>query len=232
MNEVRFAQLGREEICMAVTFGSRFPWGLDIICPEPGGFVVTRLLDERMGLLALDLVDLDGDGFDEVISSKFAAGYQGASTPPLYWYTIYSFRDGLPHDESKEFRDFYRVEVEYRANNLERMIMPPMGCDSKESRNLEAQIIFTRLKYQRKILGEGKAGLQEATGWAESSEANLQDLAVMTLREIDDPASIALIKKLTSSKYQGVCREAVSALAAIERRDVTGQELESKCKAQ
>jgi hypothetical protein len=217
---------------MAATFGDRFPWGLDVICPEPGGFVVTGLLDERMGLLASDLVDLDGDGFDEVISSEFATGYQGVSTPPLYWYTIYSFKNGLPQDVSGQFREFYRVEVEYWAHALERIVMPPVGCDSKESRNIEAQITFLRLKYQRRILGDSKAGLQEAASWAESSEVYLQQLALMTLREINDPASIAVIKKLAASKNQGVCREAVGALSAIEHRDVTGQELESKCKAQ
>jgi hypothetical protein len=232
INEVRFAQLGREEICMAVTFGSRFPWGLDIVCPERGEFVVTGLTDERMGLLAADLIDLDGDGFAEVISSRFAAGYQGASTPPLYWYTIYSFKDGLPHDVSQEFPDFYRVEVDHWADKLERIIMPPVGSDSKESRNIEARIVFTRLKYQRNIHGDRKAGLQEAAGWAESSDPSLQELALMTVREINDPAAVEIVKKLTSSKYQGVCREAVGTLAGIEHREVTGQELESKCKAQ
>ena len=217
---------------MAVTFGSRFPWGLDIVCPERGGFVVTGLTDERMGLLAADLIDLDGDGFAEVISSRFAAGYQGASTPPLYWYTIYSFKDGLPHDVSQEFPDFYRVEVDHWADKLERIIMPPVGSDSKESRNIEARIVFTRLKYQRNIHGDRKAGLQEAAGWAESSDPSLQELALMTVREINDPAAVEIVKKLTSSKYQGVCREAVGTLAGIEHREVTGQELESKCKAQ
>jgi hypothetical protein len=184
-----------------------------------------------MGLLVTDLLDLDGDGFDEVISSQFAAGYQGASTPPLYWYTIYSFKDGLPHDVSRQFRDFYQAQVVNWGYMLERLIMPPLGSDSKESKYVEAQIIFTRLEYNRKIVGESKAGLQEATDWADSPEANLQDLAVITLGEIKDPASIAVLKKLTTSKYQGVCREAVVALAKFEHREVTGQQLESTCKA-
>jgi hypothetical protein len=188
-------------------------------------------MDERMGLLATDLLDLDGDGFDEVISSEFAAGYQGASTPPLYWYTIYSFKDGLPHDVSRQFRGLYEVDVLGWGYKLERLIMPPLGSGSKENNYIEAQIIFTQLKYHRKILGEAKAGLQEATGWAESSEAGLQELAISTLREINDPASIAVLKKLTNSKFQGVCDAAVAAVAAFDHREVTGQELESKCKA-
>jgi len=231
INEVRFAQLGREEICMAVTFGSRFPWGLDIVCPERGGFVVTGLLDERMGLLASDLVDLDGDGFDEVISSEFAAGYQGASTPPLYWYTIYSFKDGLPHDVSPQFRDFYTTEVLGWLDRLERLVLPPLGSGSERNDYLEAQIVFTRLRYQRKILGQHKAGLVEAREWAGSATADMQELAVLTLREINDPASLELLRKLATSKNQGVCRSAVGAIADFEHRDVTGQELESKCKA-
>ncbi len=231
ISQFRFARLGEAEVCLVVTSGERFPWFLDVICPAEHGFTDTGLMDERMGLLATDLLDLDGDGLAEVISSRFAAGYQGAFSPPIYWYTIYSFKDGLPHDVSQQFRDFYYANVLAWGVTLERLIEPPLGSGSKETERLEAQIIFTRLKYQRKILGESKAGLQEASVWAESSDPSLQELALTTAREINDPASFALIKGLTASKYQGVCREAVGALAAIEHREVTGQELESRCKA-
>ena len=232
LDQFRFAPLGEGKVCLAATAGERFPGLLEIICPSKGGFMVTHLMDERMGLLVTDLIDLDGDGFDEVISSEFAAGYQGASTPPIYWYTIYGFQDGLPHDLGRQFRSFYEVNVLRWGAVLERLIMPPLGSDSKENDYIEAQIIFTRLKYQRKILGETKAGLQEATQWAASPEAGVQELAVTTLREIDDPASMSVLKELANSKYQGVCRSAVSALAAFAHREVTGQEVESKCKAQ
>lgn len=231
LSQFRFTRLGKEKICLASTGGERFPWFLDVTCPSPGGFDVTTLQDERMGLLATDLLDLNGDGLDKVISSTFAVGYQGSSTPPLYWYTIYSFEDGLPHDVSWRFVDFYRAEVLDWGDRLERLVMPPLGSGSKENNYIEAQIIFTQLKYHRKILGETKAGLQEATRWAESSDARLQEMAISTLREINDPASISVLKKLTSSKYQGVCREAVTAIAAFDHRDVTGKELESECKA-
>ncbi len=216
---------------MAATFGSRFPWGLDIVCPVQGGFMLTALMDERMDLLVTDLLDLDGDGFDEVISSEFAAGYQGTSTPPLYWYTIYSFKDGLPHDVSRQFRGFYEVNVLGWGYRLERLIMPPLGSGSKRNDYIEAQIIFTQLKYHRKILGETKAGLQEATQWAGSPEAGLQMLAVSTLQEINDPASIAELEKLAKSKNQGTCYAAIGALGILQHREITGQELDSRCKA-
>ena len=64
----RFAPLGPGEFCLVVTAGDRFPWFLNVACPRPNGFDLTELMDQRMGLLATDLVDLDGDGFAEVIS--------------------------------------------------------------------------------------------------------------------------------------------------------------------
>ena len=117
-------------------------------------------------------------------------GYQGTFTPPLYWYSIYSFQDGLPHDTSRQFREFYASEVLSWSRTLERMIVPPLGSGSTQNAYIEAQIVFARLKYRRVILGERKAGLQEAMGWADSSQPDLQQLAVQTLQEIADPDSI------------------------------------------
>jgi hypothetical protein len=231
ISQFRFTRPGEGEICLAVTSGQRFPWFLDVICPFRGGFEDTTLIDERMGPLITDLLDLDGDGFDEVIASEFAAGYQGAGAPPIYWYTIYSFKDGLPHDVSPQFRDFYTTEVLGWLARLEGLVLPPLGSGSERNDYIEAQIVFTRLKYQRKILGQHNAGLVEAQQWADSPNANMQELAVLTLREINDPASIEVLRKLTTSKYQGVCRSAVGTIADFEHREVTGQELESKCKA-
>lgn len=231
ISQFRFAQLGENEFCLAVTAGDRFPWFLSITCPRQDGFENTSLTDQRMGLLATDLLDLDGDGFHEVISSEFAAGYQGASTPPIYWYTIYSFKDGLPHDVSRQFQGFYEVNVLGCGYRIERLIMPPLGSGSRENNYIEAQIIFTRLKYHRKILGETKAGLQEATQWAASLEAGLQMLAVSALQEINDPGSIAELEKLAKSKNQGTCYAAIGALGILQHREITGQELDSKCKA-
>ena len=230
ISRFRFARLGEGEICLAATSGERFPWFLDVICPLRGAFGDTTLTDERMGLLVTDLLDLDGDGFDEVISSEFAAGYQVAGTPAIYWYTIYSFKDGLPHNVSSQFRDFYDTEVLGWLARLERLVLPPLGSGSEQNDYLEAEIVFTRLKYQRKILGQDKAGLVEAQEWARSPAANMQELAVLTLREINDPTSIEVLRKLTTSRNQGVCRSAVGAIAEFEHRDVTGQELESKCR--
>ncbi len=231
LNQFRFALLGPGDVCLVTTGGEKLPWFLGVTCPAPGGFNDTTVMDERMGLLATDLLDLDGDGFDEVISSQFAGGYGGASAPPIYWYTIYSFKDGLPHDVSREFQDFYQAEVVEWGYRIGRLITPMSGGESRETALAEALITFTRLKYQRKILGQGKAGLSEALVWAGSSEADLQNLAVMTLRDINDPSSIAAIEKLAASKYQGVCREAVEALAGFQHREATGRELESRCKS-
>jgi hypothetical protein len=231
LSQFRFALLGPDKVCLATAGGDRFPWFLAITCPAHNGFDDTTLLDERMDLLVTDLLDLDGDGFDEVISSEFAAGYTGDASPPIYWYTIYSFKDGLPHDVSSQFRDFYDTEVLRWLARLERLVLPPLGSGSERNDYLEAQIVFTRLKYERKILGQPEAGLVEAREWADSPNANMQQLAVLTLQEINDPASIEELRKLTTSKYQGVCRSAVGGIAHFEHRNVTGQELESMCKA-
>lgn len=231
ISQFRFSRLGESEICLAVTSGQRYPWFLDVICPLQGAFEDTTLMDERMGPLVTDLLDLDGDGFDEVISSEFAAGYQGAFTPPIYWYTVYNFKDAIPHDVSPQFRDFYTNQVLGWLATLEKLVFPPLGSGSEQNDYIEAQIVFTRLKYERKILGQRKAGLAQAQEWADSPIANIQELAVMTLGEINDPASIEALRKLTASRYQGVCRSALGAIADFEHRHVTGQELESKCRA-
>lgn len=230
ISQFRFARLAKGEVCLAVTTGNRFPWFLDIICRVRGAFDDTSLMDERMGPLAADLLDLKGDGINEVVSSTYAAGYQGAFTPPIYWYTIYHFKDGLPHDVSSQYREFYQTALLDPLAMLERLVMPPLGSGSQKNAYIEAQIEFTRLKYQRKILSETKAGLGEAIAWAETPDSNLQELAVETLREINAPASIAELHRLTDSRYQGVCTSAMDAIAQFEHRQITGKEEYSRCK--
>jgi hypothetical protein len=229
--DFQFVQLEAGMPCLVAGWGGRNTSFNEVICPiQVGGFRISTLPAYAPWPLAWYAVDLNGDGQHEFISAETLNGYIVPGAPPVFWYEVYEFRDGAPHDVSARFRDFFRVALLGPLAELERFVTPPLGCDSKQSAEVRADIEFIQLKYHRRILGEKKAGLEQALLWARSPESDAQMLAVGTLREIDDPGSIQGLKQLTSSRYQGVCRSAVDALAELQHQDITGDQKYSKCK--
>jgi hypothetical protein len=102
LGEFRFAQLGPGEICLVALWGFRLGSELEVVCPATGGgYWDTSLGLESPGPLAWYVVDLDGNGIQEVISSE------ALNLPvPTYWYDIYSFSDGQPENVSRRFPQF------------------------------------------------------------------------------------------------------------------------------
>lgn len=192
-------------------------YALAVISPVKGGFRYCVLTSVAPHFLPSEVTDLNGRGLDEVITRELAGSYRGARTDPIYWYTVYAFHGGKPQDVSAQYPDFYRSVVLPPLVYLQ-SIFDWMRTSIPRSRSQEfspgspeielAEIGFVLLKYQRAILGNKNAGLDDALGWARSSTPDIALLGVRSLSEMTAPEAWTEIDKLRGAPDYAVCMEA------------------------
>jgi hypothetical protein len=96
---------------------------------------------------------------------------------------------------------------------LEGVLNALQSVDPERVRVPLAEIEYVRLKFQRAILGEKNAGLEQALSWVESKDATLQSMGIWSLAEMPSPAAGEELTELASSpNFAG------SAKAALARR--------------
>ena len=214
LGDFRFVLLERGRYyLLAFTGGERFYWYTAVVAPEGQGFRYSDTINNSALPLAMSAVDLDGDGIDELVTSEWPAGYQGALTPPIYWYTVWQFRNGVPHDASVQFPEFYRDFVLGQSAYLEELLGKLQSVDPESTRIPLAEIEYVRLKYQRAILGKKNAGLDQALAWAESKDATLSNMGIWSLADMPAPEAGQELQKLAASP-----NSADVAKAAMARR--------------
>lgn len=188
-----------------------------VISRAGGGFRYATLPSAGPHFLPAELLDLRGDGLDEIVTRNYPAGYAGARAAPVYWYEIYSLDAGKPKNISAQFPAFYRATVLPQIRYLNDLFgwmkhsLPAgeMSGFHPGTPDLElAEIGFVRLKYQHVVLGNGNAGLAEALGWAVSPNPEIAVLGVRSLAEMTAPQAWDAIHKLWNSPNYAVCMQA------------------------
>jgi hypothetical protein len=147
----------------------------------------------------MSAVDLNGDGVDELVTAEWPAGYQGAGTPPIYWYTVWQFRDGVPYDASAQFPEFYQGFVLGQLSHIEKLLSKLQSVDPAAVQVPLAEIEYVRLKFQRTVLSQKNAGIEQALAWAESKNGSLRIMGISSLAEMPAPAAGEKLKELASS---------------------------------
>lgn len=222
IEEFRFARLERGRIALVATVdvsGRGLFYGMLIVWPEGSKFRRTILASAPPHLLASELVDLDGDGLDEIITKEEIGGYRGARTDQIFWYTIWRLQGGKIEDVSSKFPEFYErcvlPELIYFSNTI--AVAGHKGPDATALQ--QAEIEFARLKFTRKILGEPDAGFPQAVGWSRSADAELQELAIRTFEEIPGSQSLRELEELANSSNSSISEAAKNALARLQQRN-------------
>jgi hypothetical protein len=218
LQEFRFAPIERGKIGLMATVdasGRDLFYAVMVVVPEGARFRRTMLPSAPPHFLPAELIDLDGDGVDEVITKEPVGGYQGARTEPIFWYSIFAIHGGLPKDVSARFPEFYNRMVLPGLDYLDRLFALVRERPPNTLRLQRAQVDFVRLKVRRKILGEKRVGLHEAINWAESGDTRLQELAISMFEEIPGQQSLKQLQELARSKDPVVSRRAQIALARL-----------------
>jgi hypothetical protein len=221
VEEFRFASIERGRIGLAATVdasGRDLFYGVWVVLPEGTKFRRTLLASAPPHFLAREVLDLDGDGVEEVIAKEPIGGYQGARTDPIFWYSIFQFRRGLPKDVSSNFPEFYRRAVLPDLGYLLQLLALVGNTDPNAVRFQQAEIQFLQLKFTRKILGEQDAGLQEAVAWTDTGDTRLRELAISAFEEIPGPQSLKRLQELGRSDDPIVSRRALNALARLREK--------------
>lgn len=231
--DFRFARLGTSEVCLVAEWGLRYAAEEEVICPAgPGAYWDTSLSDYAPAPLAWKVPDLNGDGNHVVVSSNRVVGSSTTGPLPVFWYELYSFQDGKPHDVSSAFPEFYRAEVLPRLWQFEGLVnylfaAHPLTSPAEYTRDV---LSFTQLKCERRILGNQKAGLEQGIAWTKSDYTNVQGLGVDTLTDIRDPRSVEALRRLGSStKNVSICAGVVAGLAALAGKSTPEDEI-AKCR--
>jgi hypothetical protein len=222
--EFRFEPLEPGTFCLIATSGVRVGSYMNVVAQISQGFRYTRIDSVSSLPLQMQALDLNGDGVDEVVTAEWPAGYLGATTPPIYWYTVWRFHAGVPEDASAGFPDFYRGFVLGQLRYPEYLLQRLEAQDARITRVPLAEIAYVRLKFQRTILGQANAGLEEALGWARSDDTNLRLMGAWSMGEMTAPAAGEELAKLSSlPAFADVAK------AALARRK---QLMESKAHAE
>jgi hypothetical protein len=220
VEEFRFAPMEGPTVCLAATVdasGRQLYFSVAVVCPEreDSHFRMTLLPSVPPHLLGAELIDLKGDGTFEIITRELAGGYQGTQTLPIYWYSVFRVRNSVPHDESTEYKEFYGMRLLPDVDFLARLAGAVSGSHASAlATEAAAEARFLKVRYQRRIAGEAKAGFEDANEWSSSDDPRVQMLAVETFREIDTPESLAALKKLEKAKDYVVSQAAANAVAA------------------
>ncbi len=200
--EFRFVPLEAGKFYLVALTGARVFWLIAVVFPAAGGFRYTELESDGGIPFAMQAVDLAGDGVDELVTGSWPAGYSGATTPAIYWYTVWQFHDGVPEDASARFPDFYRGFVLGQLWYPESLLRNLQAQDPEGTRIPLAEIQYVRLKFERIVLGHTNAGLDEALAWARS-KGPLETMGVLSLAEMPSPAAGQELNKLAGSRASG-----------------------------
>lgn len=209
----RFVPLERGRLYLVALTGTRFFWSTDVIAPGEHGFRYTELESDGGIPFAMQPADLDGNGVDELVTGIWPTGYAGAGTPSIFWYTVWQFHDGVPEDASARFPEFYRSFVLGQLDYPEALLRRLQEQDPEGTRVPLAEIEYVRFKFQRTILKQTNAGLNEALAWIHSGKSALQVMGIWSLAEMPAPAAGQELTKLATSAVVGDL-----AKAALARR--------------
>ena len=199
LSEFRFAPLERGRFYLVAVSGGRVESFVDVVARDGRGYHYTRIESESPLPLGMSLVDLRGNGVEDLITAKWPAGYMGASTPPIYWYTVWRFRNGVPEDASAQFPAFYQNFALSQVMYLGGILGKLHAADPKGTEVPLAEIEYIHLKYERVILGQKDAGLEAAISWAQSGKVSLEILGMSSLAEIPSEAAREELVKLSQS---------------------------------
>jgi hypothetical protein len=195
----RFARLERAKFYLVASCGGRIESDLDVVGPGERGFHFTEVESNSTLPLPMSIVDLDGDGVDELVTGTWPAGYMGASTPPIYWYTVWKFLNGKIEDASSRFPVFYRTFVLEQPAYVGNLLSRLQAADPKGTLVPLAEIRYIHLRFERTILGKKDAGLDQALVWARSRQVSLQVLGMSSLAEIPSQTAEEELLKLSKA---------------------------------
>jgi hypothetical protein len=212
--EFRFVPLETGKFYLVALTGAGVFWSSAVVLPVGGGFRYTELESDGGIPFAMQAIDLDGDGVDELVTAVWPAGYLGAASPPIYWYTIWRFRNAIPEDASAHYPDFYRRFVVGQLGYLETLLRSLQGQDPEGTRVPLAEVEYVRLKFERIVLGRTNAGLDEALTWARSKVPPLKIMGIWSLADMRSPDATQELNKLAASPVFGDLTK-----AALARRD-------------
>lgn len=145
-----------------------------------------------------ELVDLDGNGTKEIIAKHLAGGYEGGGSIPVFTYTIHKVIDGKVTDVSDHYKAYYESTLLPKMKtDLARV--RAQFTDKNDQQIIDAAGSIAQDDYRRRILKQRTAGLENARVWVRSANRRLQDYALQTLSQIDDPAADALLSETSKS---------------------------------
>jgi hypothetical protein len=158
--------------------------------------------------LSQELVDIDGDGIDELVVKELAGGYEGVQTIPVFTYSIYRIVSGKAIDVSDQYVNYYESTLLPRMKSEVTGVMASTQQPDREV--VDALATMAQDDYQRRVLKRETAGLDHAESWAHSGNPRLETFAIQSLFTIKGQAADDALSELTHSEHKTTAALATS----------------------
>jgi hypothetical protein len=217
INGYKFAPLEKNKLYLVAptdASGRAFFTELTFIhCDSSQSCVVGGVSADPPHNLSEELVDIDGDGVDEIVVKELAGGYEGVRTLPAFTYSIYRIASGQAVDVSDHYPGYYTSTILPRMKADADAVKAKTEQQSTTSPVADALIILVQDDYRRRILKQQTAGLEHATQWAHSGNERLELLAIRYLSTLQSSAADDALSELTKNPNKSTAE-----LASIKLR--------------
>lgn len=156
--------------------------------------------------LAREVLDITGNGQFEIVARTAVSGY-GTTSKPIYTYSVYTVNDEHLVDASSQYQDFFETRIKPKMKATEAKMLAADAGDETELNETRAEIAYAGRDYERRVLGNTQAGLDEARQWASSSDERIQHLAIATFGAIDTPEAEAALAMMSNTPNQHIGNE-------------------------
>jgi hypothetical protein len=210
VGDFAFADLlgdGRLELVASVDYSGRNFFNTVVIVRRAGdAYSVQRLPALDVETLTGAIVDLNGDGKQELVLPEPLTPYLGAGEPQAKWTAIYSLSGALYVENTAAFAAYYT------SNTLATLRGKLVRA---EAANATAPLAIARIEYDKALrtlpLADPETGVATATTLAADADPRLRILGAAAAADIASPQAAAILRTLARDPDPDVASYAGSA---------------------
>jgi len=195
---------GNVQLVASVDYSGRRFFNTVLVVRRTGtGYAVQRLPALNVTSLAAAVVDLDGDGRQELVLPTALTPYLGAAYPQAKWDAIYAWSGKLYVESTATYAGYYRANV--LAPLRQRLVNASVANDA-------VPLALARIEHDKALrvlpAANPDAGVATAQSLASNADPKLRILGAAVAADIGSPDAAVLLGRLAADGNRDVARYA------------------------